>query len=214
MIGSSLGQSLGLRPEELVTLQRGGFLHDIGKISIPDNILFKQGPLSPEEWSVMQNHTIAGERICAGLRSLHPVLPIIRSHHERMNGTGYPDGLKGDEIPLLARVMQVADIFDALTSERPYKRPFSPESALEILRDEVKAGWRDPQVVEAFCDIFPLFKDPDSLSNCSLLALALAVGEKDAERSADLQAANQQGGVPLKAGVDLQPALVRLPDRR
>jgi putative two-component system response regulator len=174
---SRLGASLNLNPEDLVTLQRGAFLHDIGKIVVPDRILFKSGPLSAEEWSIMQNHTICGERICSSMKSLSGVLPIIRNHHERWDGSGYPDGLRGDEIPLTARIMQVADIYDALTTDRPYKPAFTPEFALQTLRSEAAAGWRDPNIVEAFADIFSSTRDVDHHSISSLLALSSAVGE-------------------------------------
>ncbi|HEY3455737.1 MAG TPA: HD domain-containing phosphohydrolase, partial [Bryobacteraceae bacterium] len=167
---STLGAAMGLPSEELVTLQRGAFLHDIGKIAVPDGILFKRGPLSADEWVVMQNHTTCGERICSGTKSLSNVLPIIRSHHERWDGSGYPDRLSKNQIPLLARIIQAADIYDALTMDRPYKAAYSPERALETLRTEAAAGWRDPRVVEAFADIFPLIKTVDAHSNSSLLA--------------------------------------------
>jgi putative two-component system response regulator len=177
LLCSTLGAAMGLGAEELVTLQRGAFLHDIGKIAIPDQILFKRGPLSPDEWIVMQNHTTCGERICSGTKSLSDVLPIIRSHHERWDGSGYPDRLRNDEIPLLARIIQAADIYDALTTERPYKAAYSPERALETLRAEAAAGWRDPRVVEAFADVFPLIQTVDAHSSTSLLALSLALSE-------------------------------------
>jgi putative two-component system response regulator len=177
LLCSTLGAAMGLTSDELVTLQRGAFLHDIGKIAIPDQILFKRGPLSPDEWIVMQNHTTCGERICSGTRSLSDVLPIIRSHHERWDGSGYPDRLRNDEIPLLARVIQAADIYDALTTERPYKAAYSAEHALETLRSEAAAGWRDPRIVEAFADVFPLVQNIDAHSNASLLALSLVLGE-------------------------------------
>jgi putative two-component system response regulator len=98
----------------------------------------------------MRSHTTRGEEICHHLTSLHSVLPIIRHHHERFDGSGYPDGLRGTEIPLLARVMQIADIYDALTSRRSYKPAHSPAKALEIILDETGRGWRDPQIVELF----------------------------------------------------------------
>lgn len=177
LLCSTLGAAMGLAGEELVTLQRGAFLHDIGKIAVPDQILFKRGPLSPDEWIVMQNHTTCGERICSGTKSLSDVLPIIRSHHERWDGSGYPDRLRNDEIPLLARVIQAADIYDALTTERPYKAAYSPERALETLRNEAAAGWRDPRVMEAFADVFPLVRSIDAESSASLLALSLVLGE-------------------------------------
>jgi putative two-component system response regulator len=147
-LSEAMGSMLGLSHSELEALHRGGYLHDIGKIAIPDAILFKPGPLSPEEWLLMRAHTTKGVEICGSTRILTPVLPIIRSHHERWNGTGYPDGLRGEEIPLLARVLQVADVFDALTSARPYKPAFSQEEALRILDEEVTKGWRDPALVQ------------------------------------------------------------------
>jgi putative two-component system response regulator len=121
----ALGNALGLSRGELVALYRGGYLHDIGKIAIPDAILFKKGFLNDEEWFVMRSHTIKGEEICRPMKSLAPVLPIIRNHHERWDGSGYPDGLQGEGIPLLARILQVADIYDALITERPYKPAFA-----------------------------------------------------------------------------------------
>jgi len=185
LLSSTLGVAAGLRPHELVTLQRGAFLHDIGKIAVPDNILFKRGPLTPEEWVIMKEHTTCGERICSGMKSLAPVLPIIRSHHERWNGSGYPDGLSGENIPLLARVLQVADIYDALVSERPYKTAMKPDDALRQLQTEAKAGWRDPRLVDAFTDLYPLFNREQDQSQPSLIALASA-----------LSAANEHKNVP------------------
>lgn len=146
----ALGMALGLSKPELVALYRGGYLHDIGKIAVPDAVLFKNGPLSEEEWVIMRSHTLKGEEICKPMKSLAPVIPIIRSHHERWDGTGYPDGIAGEQIPLLARILQVADVYDALTSERPYKRAFSHAESLNILKEEVTKGWRDPAIVELF----------------------------------------------------------------
>jgi putative two-component system response regulator len=145
-----LGEALGLPSQDLTALYRGGYLHDIGKIAIPDVILFKQGELSEEEWEVMRSHPIRGQEICSPMQSLAPVLPIIRSHHERWDGSGYPDGLAGEDIPLLARIMQVADIYDALTTERPYKPALSPEESFTVMEEEVRRGWRDPELVPLF----------------------------------------------------------------
>lgn len=145
-----LGEALGLPSQDLTALWRGGYLHDIGKIGIPDAVLFKQGPLSSEEWDIMRGHVVRGEEICRPMRSLAPVLPIIRSHHERWDGSGYPDGLCGEDIPLLARILQVADIYDALITERPYKPALTPSSALAVLEEEVRRGWRDPELVSLF----------------------------------------------------------------
>ncbi len=167
-----LGETLRLSPVEITALDRGGFMHDIGKISIPDAILFKNGGLTPEEWAIMRTHTTGGEQICQAMKSLAPVLPIIRSHHERWDGTGYPDGLAGENIPLLARILQVADIYDALTSARSYKPALSQEEAFRIMRDEVERGWRDPMLIELFIRTIgqnPDFPErlsmPSSLSN-------------------------------------------------
>jgi len=145
-----LGMSLQLDRDSLLALYRGGFLHDVGKIGIPDSILFKTGKLTEPEWVVMRSHSTRGEEICRHLKSLAPVLPIIRHHHERWDGSGYPDNLHGEQIPLLARVLQIADIYDALTSERPYKPAYSAEQALEVIEEEANRGWRDPEVVEMF----------------------------------------------------------------
>jgi len=152
-ISAALGAAMGLSRAELVALYRGGFLHDVGKVGIPDSILFKPGKLNPEEWDTMRSHTTRGEEICRHMKSLSPVLPIIRHHHERWDGTGYPDGLKGEEIPLVARVLQIADIYDALTSPRSYKPAYQPEHALWILQEETDRGWRDPEIVRFFLKV-------------------------------------------------------------
>ena len=145
-----LGEALGLSDSDLTALFRGGYLHDIGKIGIPDAILFKRGLLSPEEWEIMRSHPVRGEEICQPMKSLWPVLPIIRNHHERWDGSGYPDGLAGENIPLLARILQVADIYDALITERPYKPALSHEEAFAVMEEEVRRGWRDPELVPLF----------------------------------------------------------------
>lgn len=149
-ISVALGMELRLDRASLMALYRGGFLHDVGKVGIPDSILFKPGKLSAEEWVIMRQHAARGEEICRHLKSLAPVLPIIRHHHERWDGSGYPDGLRKDQIPLFARVVQIADIYDALTSPRAYKPAFSVEKALRIMADETSRGWRDPELVELF----------------------------------------------------------------
>ncbi len=145
-----MGMALKLPEEALTALRQGGFLHDIGKISTPDAILFKPASLTPDEWQVMKSHTIKGEEICRQMKSLALVLPIIRSHHEKMDGSGYPDGLVGEQIPLLARILQVVDIYDALTTARCYKPAFSREEALRMMAEEAQRGWRDPMLVELF----------------------------------------------------------------
>lgn len=146
----ALGAALGLSREELFALYRGAYLHDIGKVGLPDAILFKRARLNEPEWKLMRRHPALGEEICRRLRSLDPVLPIIRHHHERWDGSGYPDGLAGAEIPLLARILQLGDIYDALTAVRPYKSAFSSQQALAILEEETARGWRDPDLTELF----------------------------------------------------------------
>jgi putative two-component system response regulator len=143
----ALGEKLGLSQELRVALRRGGLVHDIGKLSIPERILLKPGPLTPEERKIMEQHTVIGEKICAPLRSFRNVLPIIRHHHEKWNGSGYPDGLKGEQIPLTARILQVTDIYDALTTDRPYRKALSIDEAFAIMREEVKREWWDGSIV-------------------------------------------------------------------
>ncbi|MEN9203105.1 MAG: response regulator [Thermostichus sp. DG_1_6_bins_120] len=149
-MAKSFGEFLQLPRPMIKALAWGGYLHDIGKVGVPDAILGKQGRHTPEEWEIMKSHVLIGEQICRPLRTMRDVLPLIRHHHERWDGSGYPDGLKGEEIPFIARVFQVLDIYDALTSERPYKRAFTMQEAMDILREEVAKGWRDPHLVESF----------------------------------------------------------------
>jgi putative two-component system response regulator len=150
--GKAFGEFLGLSRAEIRDLSWGGYLHDIGKVGIPDAILLKPGRFTPEEFEAMQQHTLIGEGICKPLRTMRGVLPIIRHHHERWDGTGYPDQLQRDQIPFLAQVFQIIDIYDALVSERPYKQPMSPQEALTILQEETAKGWRNPELVSQFCN--------------------------------------------------------------
>ncbi len=149
-LGESFGKFLNLSRTQMRNLQWGGYLHDIGKVGIPDAVLLKEGKLTPQEWEIMKRHVLIGEDICQPLHTMRGVIPIIRHHHERWDGTGYPYGLVGDEIPYLAQVFQAIDIYDALTSERPYKRAFTPEKAIEIIEQERDKGWRNPQLVQEF----------------------------------------------------------------
>jgi putative two-component system response regulator len=144
----ALGEKLALPQELSVALRRGGLIHDIGKLAVPEHILLKPGPLTPEERKIMEQHTVIGERICAPLRSFRNVLPIIRHHHEKQDGSGYPDKLKGEQIPLTARILQVTDIYDALTTDRPYRKALSSEKAFTIMREEAKRGWWDASLID------------------------------------------------------------------
>jgi len=145
-----LGKRIGLDDEQITALRRGGYLHDLGKIGIPDEVLLKPGKLTGEEWAVMKRHVEIGVEICSPLRSLQPVLPLIRHHHERFDGSGYPDGLAGDEIPLLARVFQVVDIYDALTVDRCYRPAMTVDEAVAVVKEETHKGFWDQNIVSEF----------------------------------------------------------------
>lgn len=136
-----LAEQLGLSDEDRLALRRGGIVHDIGKVAVPEHILLKPGPLTPEERLIIEQHPVTGERICAPLKSFRLVLPIIRHHHERLDGSGYPDGLRDEEIPLTARIMSVVDVYDALTTDRAYRKALSSEDAFLQMREEVELGW-------------------------------------------------------------------------
>jgi putative two-component system response regulator len=148
-----LGRTLGLDDSDLAALERGGFLHDIGKIAVPDRVLLKDGKLDPHESRMMRKHPIVGDSLCAGLRSLNKVRPIVRHHHERLDGTGYPDGLRNGEVPLLAQIISTVDVFDALTTERPYRAARPCGEAFQVLADEASKGWRDRVLVDVFVGI-------------------------------------------------------------
>ena len=151
-----LGEHVGLEPEQVTALRRAGILHDIGKVVVPDAILLKPGPLTPDEERIMRQHPIEGERICAPLKSFHNVLPIIRHHHEKQDGSGYPDGLRGQEIPITARVLQLVDVYDGLVTERSYRGALSSGEALEIMEQEVCKGWWDAQLFREFRQMLKL----------------------------------------------------------
>jgi cyclic di-GMP phosphodiesterase len=149
-VSARLGERIRLPEDQIRALRRAGIVHDIGKVVVPDAILLKPGPLSDEEIAIMRRHPVVGEKICEPLRTFGAVLPIIRHHHERFDGSGYPDGLRGDDIPLTARVLQLADVFDALTTDRPYRKADPPETALDIMAKEASRGWWDRTLLEEF----------------------------------------------------------------
>jgi len=133
-----------------VALQRGGYLHDLGKIAVRDAVLFKPAPLTSSEFDEIRKHPVVGDQICAPLHSIEAVRPIIRSHHETLDGSGYPDGLHGSAVPLLAQIIAIVDVYDALTTDRPYRKALSPSRAIDILNDECSAGKRDSALVAEF----------------------------------------------------------------
>ena len=146
----ALGEHLDLPEDDMAALRRGAFLHDLGKIAIPDAVLFKPGPLTEAEAAIMRTHPVVGDRLCGDLRALAPVRPIVRHHHERLDGSGYPDGLAGDDVPLLAQIVAVVDVFDALVTDRPYRRAMPVGAGLVELRKEAARGWHDVALVETF----------------------------------------------------------------
>lgn len=152
-IAVEFGERLGLGEEELKALRLGGFLHDLGKIAVPDGILLKPGPLTRDERRVMQEHPAAGDRLATPMRTLSLVRPIIRHHHERIDGAGYPDRLVGEETPLLARLMAIVDVYDALRTERPYKRAMPEDEALRIIYDGAKTGQFDAELGRVFLEL-------------------------------------------------------------
>lgn len=149
----ALGKSLSLEKEDLDALSRGAFMHDVGKIGIPDHVLLKRGKLTRLEYEVMKTHTVIGDELCRTIRSFDTVRPIVRSHHERLDGRGYPDGLSGEQIPLLARIVTVVDVFDALTTARPYRRALPVPTAYEMLRDNARSGGCETALVELFVSL-------------------------------------------------------------
>jgi cyclic di-GMP phosphodiesterase len=150
---TAIGRALGLGSADLQALHRGGFLHDIGMLAIPPAVLLKAGPLEPNEYERIKSHTIIGDDLCRNLRSLQAVCPIVRHHHEQRDGSGYPDGLRGDEIPLLAQIVSVVDLYDTVTHSSPYQRTLSPEEAIDILRQQAADGLRESLIVETFATI-------------------------------------------------------------
>jgi putative two-component system response regulator len=149
----ALGKALGVGETDLEALHRGGYLHDVGKVGIPDAVLLKKGPLTPVEFELMKKHPDIGDSLCAPLQSLRSVRPIIRCHHERLDGSGYPQGLRGDEVPLLAQIVGIADVYDALTSHRPYRSALSSDDAAQHLVQEASQGKFARAHVEAFLSL-------------------------------------------------------------
>jgi putative two-component system response regulator len=152
-LAAALGRRIGLDSPDIRALEQGGFIHDLGKVAIPDVVLFKPGPLTAAEYALVKTHPSVGERICAPLRTLERARPIIRSHHETLDGKGYPDGLRGDSVPLVAQITGIADVFDALTSDRPYRRAVGVAAAMDQLWGEASRGKYDPTLVAEFAQV-------------------------------------------------------------
>lgn len=148
-----LGRALGMQDLDIDILRKGSLLHDIGKVGVKDNILNKEGRLTADELAHIREHPVIGYEICKGLKSFKKQLPVIRWHHERMDGRGYPDGLKGEEIPYLARICCITDSYDAMTSDRPYRKGISPEQAANIFEREMHSGQWDPDILKVFIDL-------------------------------------------------------------
>src|SRR6185436_15936903 len=151
---AGLAKALGMPETEIQGVKTAALLHDIGKLAVPEHILSKPGPLTQEEFQKIRIHPQVGAEIISGVPFPYPVAPLILSHHERWDGKGYPSGLKGDEIPLGARILSVVDYFDALMSERPYHKAMSLEAAKGLLRHEANKAL-DPRVVQTFIDMYP-----------------------------------------------------------
>jgi putative two-component system response regulator len=148
-LAAGLAREMGLPAEECEQMHVAGLLHDIGKVGVPERLINKPGTLTEEEFLTIMNHPSDGEGMCRRLRTVRGVLPMIRYHHERWNGRGYPEHLRGEEIPLGARVLSLADAYDALTSDRSYRKSSPPHEALAILREETREGQWDPRVYQA-----------------------------------------------------------------
>lgn len=149
-LAQQFGEYLNLNPVEISDLILASHLHDIGTVAIPDSIMLKQGKLDEAEKELIKQHVLIGEEICRPMQDRRSIGQIIRHHHERWDGSGYPDGLVGENIPKLAQIFQILDIYEALTSQRPYKQALSPQEALKIITEEAEKGWRNTQLVEKF----------------------------------------------------------------
>jgi putative nucleotidyltransferase with HDIG domain len=147
-----IAQQLNLSEAELQHIEHGALLHDIGKIGVPDHILYKPGPLTPEEWEVMKQHPVIGYKMCMKIEMLRPAAPIVLHHHERWDGRGYPYGLNGAEIPLGARIFAIADTLDAMTSDRPYRKALSFAQAREEI-ERCASSQFDPELVRVFLEL-------------------------------------------------------------
>ena len=164
-----IGERIGASDEQLAALNRGGYLHDVGKIGVPDAVLFKPSGLTSGEYDVLKRHTVIGDRLCGDLRALALVRPIVRHHHERLDGSGYPDGLRGDAVPLLAQIIAIVDEFDAITTTRPYREALPADRAFDQLSKDARSGLLNPELVEVLTAL-----GPDALAASAAEAEAFA----------------------------------------
>ncbi len=146
--GTLVGRAMKVPDGDLKSLYLAGIFHDLGKIAVSDAVLNKPGRLTPEELVTMRSHPVVGSDLCRSMRTMEKVVPLIRHHHERLDGSGYPDGLQGKEIPLVVRILSVVDVYDALATRRPYRDALPHSKCMEIMREEVRRGWWDPDVLE------------------------------------------------------------------
>ena len=144
-----MAQSMGLKEEQIIHIRRGGLLHDIGKLGVPDNILLKHENLTDVEWEIMRKHPTYAYEMLSSITYLEPALDIPYCHHEKWDGTGYPRGLKGEQIPIVARIFAIVDVWDALTSDRPYRSAWTKEETLKYIKEQSEKYF-DPQVVDVF----------------------------------------------------------------
>ncbi len=176
-LSARLAQYIGLPPAQQEIIRNAGILHDIGKIATDKNILHKPGALNINEYRHVKEHPVIGERICKPLKFAKPLLPIIRGHHERYNGTGYPDGLEGESIPLGARILAIVDVYDALTSVRPYRGEIPSEVAVEVMKAEALKGYWDKELLKAFASM--LKENEEELRSSELAGNASVFREYD-----------------------------------
>jgi putative two-component system response regulator len=165
---TALGTSCNLDAADLVALRRGAFLHDIGKIATPDRVLLKPSRLTSREHALIKTHPVVGDELVRAFRSLEAVRCIVRHHHERLDGRGYPDGLAGDKIPLLAQIVTIVDVYDALTMNRPYRKAMSSAAAFATMRQEASEGAYSTELVERFADLI-VNLTPDRLAKLGSL---------------------------------------------
>ncbi len=177
---AALGRRLALAETEVATLRLGGLLHDMGKHAIPVELLAKPTPLTEQEFEIVQQHTVIGDAMCATIPSLAPIRRIVRHHHERLDGSGYPDGIGGADLPLLVQIVGIADVYDALVHARSYKPALEPGTACALLALEADRGWRNRDLVWEFIDLVrSAAGEPDTWAEPAYLHQPPGVSRRD-----------------------------------